>query len=275
MTTLRAMFLPLGNSFYISFAFPQVVSRENDLSDFVKEVSKPFHEDLSLQARMVDFLLNREDAGELLQAKFFLRNLSRLRSIKYEDGSSIWKVGRLFRNAESAVKKEQRPSGFYFEAIAALSLIDAGFKVTRISKRRTTENGNITRLQGNDGVSREVDIVAEKVIDGKKVQFYIEVKPSIGKVIENINEITALMEIAKESKAKQVVLFKDRDPVLTEDGELIRYEYIPFSKKEVKQIKNCSAEHPELLIWTLPREDCRNIGNLVLIPESISQNLHC
>ena len=254
MASLRASFSPFVHPFYPPLSTPKRMTEEQRLLNFIEEVSKPFHDDPELKHRMWEFLLNRKEAGELPQAKFFLRNLAKLRSIRYEDGSSIWKVGRLFRNTELAIKKGQNPSGFYFEAITALELIYAGFKVTRISKRRTFENGNIERLQGNDGINREVDIAAEKIIDGKKIKFHIEVKSSVDglmKAFYETKELKALMDVAKSHNVQQIVILKDREPILTEDGELFRYEYISLTSKEKKKIARCKNAFPDLSILTL------------------------
>lgn len=214
---------------------------------FVSLYEKNEKPDYEFRGKVIDFLASREKHGDLSKAMFFIRNLAELKKIKYEDGTKIKGVERLFENAEVADHFGDNPSGFYFEAIAGLSLIQNKFKIREFSMREISGE----ELVSSDGIDREVDIFAELDLDSEIVPVFIDAKScfsAIGASQNKNHQLDALIEISENYNAVPVVVLRTKDPVLTPDGKLMDYESLSFSSHTYNGLIGYLAEK-KMLMW--------------------------
>ena len=210
----------------------------------------PDQEPLAFQKRIVDFLADREKAGELPQAIFFIKNLMKLKQHVNADGSKIHGTTRIFMNAEDAIEKGDYVSGYYFEAISALSLIDNDYDIREFSVRR---------FRDIDGVSREIDIIAE---NHSGATLFIDANSSIASMLEHNNrngQVLAFTKIAEEQNAIPVAIIRTRDPVLDSKGNCSGYKELRISLYRKAEAAELMTVSKGLQIWDT---DCNPLVDL-------------
>lgn len=87
---------------------------------------------------VVKFLEEREDAGNLSEAIYFIKALTRLRQHVNSDGSKIRGMDRPLRNIQKLLKDELQINGAYLEVAVVESLIESGFDITEVSMKKLT-----------------------------------------------------------------------------------------------------------------------------------------
>lgn len=205
----------------------------------------------AVRGKIVDFLSSRNRAHDLSKAMFFIRNLVDLKKVQYQDGSGIEGVEKLFANAEQADMFGDNPSGFYFEAIVALSLLESGYQVKEFSVREIQNGKRMEKLRGSDGIEREIDIFATKDLGNEIVPIFIDAKSSLASMDKSQNknhQIDALIEISDRYDAVPVFVLRTKDPILTPDGKLMDYEPLSFSNQTHNGFLRYLAEK-NMLMW--------------------------
>ena len=227
----------------------EIISLAND---FVSELNLDTRDIFSFNERVVNFLYKRKTDGDLSNAMFFIRNLTSLAAIRYEDDSSIIGVERVFENAEDVLKKRGNLSGFYFEPIAALSLLENGYMIKELSARHFTNGQKTERFISSDRKEREIDIVAQKDLGDKIVTLFIDAKTCIAALRERDkknHQVNALIELANKYDAVPIIVLRTKDPVITFDGKLMDYNPLSLSTRTNTDIANLLSGKKELLIW--------------------------
>jgi len=206
----------------------------------------------SFKNRIINFLEDRREFGDLESAIFFLHNLETMSNLTNKDGSRVIGVERVFENAEEAVEKGDKVHGFYFEAIAALSMMDAGFSIKEVSVRKIERNGTVEELIDNHGSYREIDFIAEKDFGEGVVRIFCDAKSSVVSMIlsnRSTKQMDAFMEIADKYDAVPAIILKTRDAKVSSDGSIDYFQPKAISRKHQRQISRFLADYPGLLIW--------------------------
>ncbi len=230
--------------------------------------AKAFKDSYNFRNRVIDFLENRYREKDLPHAIFFIKNLIKLKTIKNPDGTSVKGVERIFENAEEIISQRKIVAGFYFEAELALYLIEAEFNVREVSICKiTNDKGETEKLRDRNGYPIEIDMIAEKEIDGEFFKFDIEAKSGLGgKRGNRLNhQVAALTQFADADDSIPVMILRDRESVLSESGELIYLKSKRLNKKAKEQCKDYLVHYPQLLIWKVPPRDFSDVEGLNLI----------
>ncbi len=221
--------------------------------------AKTFEDSSDFRKRVISFLERLDREKDLPHAIFFITNLIKLNNINNADGSEVKGVKRIFNNAEEILLQEKYVAGFYFEAELALSLIEAGFKVEEVSiSKITNDEGETKDLRDRNGYPREIDMIIEKEIDGEIYKFIIEAKTGFRKnMMPAYNnrlhyQLISLIEFANERDAIPVMIVRDKEPVLSEAGELIYFKSNEPSSRTKEQCEHSLAYYHQLLIWKVP-----------------------
>lgn len=210
------------------------------------------HRNYSFKKRIIDFLKDRKKAGDLKNAIFFLYNLETLSNLRNHDGSNVKGVERIFENAQEAVEKGDNVHGFYFEAIAALSLMEAGFSIKEVSVRQIERNGIVEELIDSHGSPREIDFIAEKDLGEGVQKIFCDAKSSVVSMIlsnDQNKQMGALVEIANKYGALPAIILKTREAKVSSDGSIDCFQPIAIKPKDKRQIFKFLTSYPELLIW--------------------------
>lgn len=210
------------------------------------------HRNYSFKKRIIDFLNDRRKAGDLKNAIFFLYNLETLSNLRNHDGSKVKGVERIFENAEEAVEKGDNVHGFYFEAIAALSLMEAGFSIKEVSVRQIKRNGVVEELIDSHGSYREIDFIAEKDLGEGVQKVFCDAKSSVVSMILSNGEsrqTDAFVEIANKYGALPAIILKTREAKVSSDGSINYFQPIAITPKDKRQVFRYLTNYPELLIW--------------------------
>lgn len=257
---------PIQNVVFPNASLPLVRTKENiSIEQEIESVSHEFVSQFALDAEdasyfkrsIEDFLFMEKAAGDLPQAMLFIRNLSKLKAITYKDGSKIIGVERLFLNAEEAQAQGDNPQGFYFEALAALSLNKIAFKIEELSVRNVSNNGKVETLRSSDGKRREIDIIAKAKFHGETVTFFIDAKSSFASMLNSDQyngQIDALIELADRYNAIPVVLLRTKRPVISRTGELLGFTKLTTEQETRRGMVDYLRSKSQLLIWN---EDSR------------------
>lgn len=195
---------------------------------------------------------------DLESAIFFLYNLETLSNIQNKDGSRVVGVERVFENAEEAIRNGDKVHGFYFEPIAALSMIDAGFNIKEVSVRQIERNGIVEELIDSHGSPREIDFIAEKDFGEGTVRIFCDAKSSVVSMIlsnRSTKQMDAFMEIANKYDAIPAIILKTRDAKISSDGSIDYFQPKVISKKHQRYISRFLADYPGLLIWNESGKD--------------------
>ena len=236
----------------------------------VDKATRTFKDSYNFRNRVSDFLDSRDREKDLPHAIFFINNLIKLKTIKNPDGTFIKGVERIFENAEEMLSQGKNVAGFYFEAELALSLIEAGFSIKEVSVSKiTNDKGETEELRDHDGYPREIDMIAEKEIDGESFRFDIEAKTGFKIKARNNNrlnyQVAALTEFAHTDDSIPVMILRDREPILSENGELVYLKPKEPKNKIKKQCKNYLIHYPQLLIWKVPLKNFSDVEELNLV----------
>ena len=210
--------------------------------------------------RIANFLQARQEKGDLPQAKFFIKNLEKLKAAVNPDRTNIIGVERIFKNAEERISKNENVSGHYFEAILGIAFVNAGFKIKEISAKKSLEVQN-----GQAYIKRrEVDFVVIK--DG--IKYYIEAKAHIGRVIESDEknkQTEFLVKIANRYNAVPVIVLNSVEATFTEDFELEDLMSKDFDDHDKRQIRRYLRNYPQLQFWRVPENRYQKAEDLNIV----------
>ncbi|GEM_PF-4866373 len=227
-------------------------------NNFVTKLNLHHRDVFAFKDRVVDFIYKRKTAGSLSQAMFFIRNLTDLASVRYEDGSSIVGVERVFENAEEAHNEGKHLNGFYFEPMVTLSLLENGYKIKELSARYHVNGRGLEKLISSDRKEREFDIIAQKNTRDKTVTFFIDAKTCIDALRASDrknHQVDALVWLANKYDAVPIIVLRTKDPVITPDGKLMDYDPLSFSMKTNTDIADLLLKENRLLIWNEDGKD--------------------
>jgi len=230
--------------------------------EFVESLSsrKVAIDEVVLRGIVVNFMQIREEANDFAQGAYFLKCLSKLGRVTYDDGSKIKGLDRIFLNACTGDKifDNSKVSGYCVEAEAALSLIGNGFQVIEVSVVKPFWENERKFLQDKRGIYREFDIVA--VNDG--IWYLIDSKSSMGGLMNGNKSGTlkALVDFAdaanKEDKECRTfvpaVVLKTKEAVLDKDGNVDSYRQKRFTANgtynDFEDIQKICSTYPDLLL---------------------------
>lgn len=238
---------PEESAYFAYSAAPKIFRK---LADYCEFGEGP--RNYSFKNRIINFLEDRKESGDLENAIFFLYNLETLSNLQNKDGSQVKCVERVFENAEEAIEKGDKVHGFYFEPIAALSMMDAGFSIKEVSVRSIERNGRTEELIDSHNSPREIDFIAEKDFGEGTVKIFCDAKSSVVSLImSNLSskQTDALVELADKYDAVPAIILKTRDAKVSSDGTIDHFQGIGFSRKHRKQICRFLTDYPGLLIW--------------------------
>ncbi len=154
----------------------------------------PEYSTFNFKGNVIKFLEVRAKKEDKEAVKF-LKDICELKSVQYDDNSTIDGVDRLLNrilDERNLNASDELIGGYYTEANVALSLIEQGDQVTHISvdfdfdengKPIINDEGNKEELKDNFGVSREIDIILKDLAGNK---YFVEIKTT-GHVLHEKN----------------------------------------------------------------------------------------
>ena len=236
---------------------PLILRREVDLGNekYADTIAVDFEDRYAFKNRIVAFLAWCKGNNMLPEGLFFINNLSQLKKHVNNDGSKIKGVERLLENVEHSIARNQHVSGYFFETETAFALTKSSFTVKELSAR---EYDSGEAMITEDGIDREIDIIAEKEFDGKKTTFNFEVKLHTAALIiteEKNQQIRSFVEISKKQNHVPVVILQDRIAALSNAGVPTQYIEKRLVPKDERQLNRFLDRYSELLIWRTPRNE--------------------
>lgn len=192
--------------------------------NYIDSLDNPEFKNIKMKALLVSFMNKAGNPGIR-----FIENLTKLAQYHVSG------THKVFLNA---AKSGESVSGFYNEPIAALSLIERGFTVEKVS---VTEDDSGISINGND-TRREIDIVAKK----DSQVYYIDVKSSVHSLSScwkhSKKQLEALAQIAERYNALPVIL-------------LMRLPIPTIHEQEIKGLREILIKNPTLRVWNDRAED--------------------
>lgn len=239
---------------------PEYLARIAD--EFVESLSsrEVAIDEMVLKGIVVNFMQIRKEENDFAQGVYFLKCLSKLGRVTYDDGSKIKGLDRIFLNACTGdiIFDNSKVSGYCAEAEATLSLIENRFQVIEVSVVRKFWENRKKFLQDKRGIDREFDIVAVK--DG--IWYLMDSKSSIGGLMSGSERGTlkALVDFAGAANEEDkecrtfvpAVVLKTKEAVLDKDGNVCSYRLKRFTANgqynDFEDMQRICSTYPDLLL---------------------------
>lgn len=208
-----------------------------------KTLAENFSSSIATRALVINFLSGRESKNDIIRAIALIKGLTELKRLGVEG------TKRVLLKAYKADLEGKCTDGYLTEVNTALSLIENSFTVHSLSVSQITYHKKKIDLRSQDGIRREIDIIASKDLGSEIVPLFIEVKNSseaLEKSIQKNDQIAALVEIAERFNAVPVVILKTSSPFYLRNGN-INYRVPLKPRKDI--VINLLAKYTKLLAW--------------------------
>ena len=203
--------------------------------DYQVSSSSDSHDSYFERGMVTEFLRSIERVNDLPHAKYFIRNLTKLKKL------GVKGIEVLLRRSQE--DDENCVHGHYCLADIAVLLTKNGFEVTHVAVSESVWDENPRSLTTRSGFKREIDVYAIK--DGQKYFFKIKTTPD-GLYDDELSKVPDLVDLAEQHGAIPVVILDTSVPVLDENGELLYTYPKTFKLDDVDKILKFVHEKKEL-----------------------------